>query len=264
MKMISLSLQDKVALVTGAGSGLGRGSVIGFLQAGAVTVATDIDAAGLEGTRSQALELGLPEPVLRVMDTSSSKAVQETMTWVGEQYGGLDCLHANAGVERYVELEHMQEVDLDLLLDVDLKGVLLAAQYAIPQMKKRGGGSMVFTSSVQATHSLPGCVVYAAAKAGVNAAARTLALEVGNAGIRVNSISPGTIDTPMLTRDLGDMNVGQADAFLESVRQANALHRIGDPQDVAAAVVFLCSDAASYITGTDLVVDAGFTAVKKF
>lgn len=262
--MIALSLKNKIALVTGAGAGLGRASVIGFLQAGAVTIATDIDANGLEETKREAVDLGLPEPVLRVMDTSDSAAVLATMQEVGSAYGGLDCLHANAGVGRYVELEHMKEEDLDLLLNVDLKGVLLASQHAIPQMKKRGGGSMVFTSSVQATHSLPGCVVYAAAKAGVNAAARTLAIEVGTAGIRVNSISPGTIDTPMLRRDLGDMNVGEADAFLDAVRQANALHTIGDPMDIAAAVVFLCSDAASYITASDLVVDAGFTAIKKF
>jgi NAD(P)-dependent dehydrogenase (short-subunit alcohol dehydrogenase family) len=123
---------------------------------------------------------------------------------------------------------------------------------------------MVFTSSVQATHSLPGCVVYAAAKAGVIAAARTLALEVGPLGIRVNAISPGTIDTPMLRRDLGDMNVEQADAFLEAVRAANALGSIGLPTDISDAVVFLCSDNAKYITGTNLVVDGGFTAVKKF
>lgn len=262
--MITLSLQGKVAVVTGAGAGLGRASVIGFLQAGATTYATDIDQEGLEGTRAMAQDLGLEEPILRVVDTSSRSALHALMKEIGEVHGGLDCLHANAGVERYVELELMEEEDLDFLLDVDLKGVLLAAQCAIPHMRKRGGGSMVFTSSVQATHSLPGCVVYAAAKAGVVAAARTLALEVGPAGIRVNAISPGTIDTPMLHRALGDMNVSQADSFLDAVRQANALHAIGDPADIAAAVVFLCSDAAAYITATNLVVDAGFTAVKKF
>jgi NAD(P)-dependent dehydrogenase (short-subunit alcohol dehydrogenase family) len=257
-------LEGKVALVTGAGSGLGRASVLGLLEAGATVIATDISVSGLEETAQEAASADLPQPQSVLMDTSSYSQVQAVMTQTAEQWGGLDILHANAGVERYVSLEDMKEEDLDLLLDVDLKGVLLAAQHAIPHMRRRGGGSMVFTSSVQATHSLPGCVVYAAAKAGVIAAARTLALEVGPLGIRVNAISPGTIDTPMLRRDLGDMNVEQADAFLEAVRAANALGSIGLPTDISDAVVFLCSDNAKYITGTNLVVDGGFTAVKKF
>lgn len=256
-------LANKVALVTGAGSGLGRSSVVGLLEAGAKVVATDIDHAGLLQTAEEAASAGLPEPEIRVMDTSDSRQVKSVMEMTGEIWGGLDILHANAGVERYVALEDMQEVDLDHLLAVDLKGVLLAAQHSIPQMRRRGGGSMVFTSSVQATHSLPGCVVYAAAKAGVIAAARTLALEVGSIGIRVNTISPGTIDTPMLRRDLGDMNVDQVEGFLASVCAANALGRIGLPAEIAAAIVFLSSDDAAYITGTDLVIDGGFTAVKR-
>jgi NAD(P)-dependent dehydrogenase (short-subunit alcohol dehydrogenase family) len=129
-------------------------------------------------------------------------------------------------------------------------------------MRRAGGGSIVITSSVQATHSLPGCVVYAAAKAGVIAAARTLALEVGRDNIRVNAISPGTIDTPMLTRDLADMNIEKADEFLDSVKSANALNRIGNPSEIADAVIFLFSDKSLYITGTNLVIDGGFTAVK--
>ena len=143
-----------------------------------------------------------------------------------DTYGGLDVLHANAGVERYVDLEVMTEEDMDLLLDVDLKGVLLCAQYSIAPMRARGGGSMIFTSSVQASHSLPGCVVYAAAKAGVVAAARSLTLEVGRDNIRVNAISPGTINTPMLTRDLDDMNVDEAgELHGQGVRRQHARPR---------------------------------------
>ena len=131
-------------------------------------------------------------------------------------------------------------------------------------MGASGGGSIVFTASVQAYVTLPGCVPYAAAKAGLLAAARALAVEVGGRGIRTNCVSPGTIDTPMLQAGLEGMNIREAEYFLTNVRSANALGRIGEPWEIADAVVFLCSDQASYITGTDLVVDGGYLRLKKF
>lgn len=260
----STSLSDRVAIVTGAGSGLGRASTFGLLRAGATVVATDISEKGLDETKNLSEKMGFSSLVTKIMDVSKEANVKKIFQETESEFGRLDFLHSNAGVERYVALEEMEEADLDLLLNVDLKGVLLTAKHAIPAMRRTGGGSIVITSSVQATHSLPGCVVYAAAKAGVIAAARTLALEVGKDNIRVNTISPGTIDTPMLTRDLADMNVEKAEEFLNTVKSANALNRIGEPSEIADAVVFLCSDKSLYITGANLVVDGGFTAVKAF
>lgn len=256
-------LDGKVAVVTGAGSGLGRGSALALAGAGARVVLNDVSEAGLAETAEAVAAAGGESHVV-MGDVSKIADVRALVAAAEEQFGGVDVMHANAGVERYVDLEEMSEEDLDLLLDVDLKGALLCAQAAIPAMRRRGGGSIIFTSSVQATHSLPGCVVYAAAKAGVIAAARTLALEVGGYGIRVNAISPGTIDTPMLTRDLADMNVDEADSFLDSVRAANALGRIGTPAEIGDGVVFLASAQSAYVTATNLVVDGGFTAVKRF
>ena len=134
---------------------------------------------------------------------------------------------------------------------------------AAPALVRRGG-SIVFLSSVQGYVTLPGCVPYAATKAGLVAAARALAVEVGSDGIRVNAVAPGTIDTPMLQRDLGGMNREEAASFLDRVRRANALGRIGEPREIADVVVFLASDAASYVTGTSIVVDGGYLAVKTF
>jgi NAD(P)-dependent dehydrogenase (short-subunit alcohol dehydrogenase family) len=171
---------------------------------------------------------------------------------------------ANAAVGLYSDLEEMAEEDIDRVLDVNLKGALTCAQLAIPALRARGGGSIVFVSSVQAYETLRGCVVYGAAKAGLVAAARALAVEVGEHGIRVNGIAPGTIDTPMLQRDLEGMNTADADGFLDRVRGANALGRIGTVEEVADVVVFLVSDAARYVTGTTVVADGGFLAVRTF
>lgn len=257
------SLGGKVALVTGAGSGLGRGSALSLAAAGAAVVCNDISAKGLDETIAQIAAAG-GRAVAAGGDVSRSADVKAMVAKAVEVFGGLDIVHANAGVERYEALEIMADADIDLLLAVDLKGVLLCFREAIPALRARGGGTLIATSSVQATHSLPGCVVYAAAKAGVIAAVRTLSLEVGKDNIRVVSVSPGTIDTPMLSRDLADMNTEDAESFLQRVRDANALGRIGTPAEISDVVVYLAGPAASYITGTDIVVDGGFTAVKRF
>lgn len=256
-------LEGRVAIVTGAASGLGRASARALATAGARIVLADLDAEGLDETKAIVEKLG-SQAICCQGDVSILGDVDRMIESAVTRFGRLDILHANAGVEKYAELEIMAEADLDRVLEVDLKGVLLCARQAIAPMKFQGGGSLIFTSSVQASHSLPGCVVYAAAKAGVIAAARTLAIEVGKFGIRVNAISPGTIDTPMLRRDLADMDLDQADGFLDRVKAANALGRIGLDSEIGSAVVFLASDAASYITATNLTVDGGFTAVKAF
>jgi NAD(P)-dependent dehydrogenase (short-subunit alcohol dehydrogenase family) len=257
------SLDGKVALVTGAGSGLGRGSALALAAAGAAVVCNDVGSKGLDETIATIVKAG-GRAVPALGDVSTTADVKAMIATATLHFGGLDIVHANAGVERYEPLETMSDADIDRLLAVDLKGVLLCFREAIPALRQRGGGALIATSSVQATHSLPGCVVYAAAKAGVLAAVRTLSLEVGKDNIRVVSVSPGTIDTPMLTRDLADMNVSEAEGFLQRVRDANTLGRIGTSAEVGDVVVYLAGPNASYITGTDIVVDGGFTAVKRF
>ena len=257
------TLAGKVALVTGAGSGLGRGSAVALAAAGAAVVVNDVDAKGAAET-VRLVEANGGRAVAHAGDVSRTADVRAAIALAVTTFGGLDIVHANAGVERYVNLETMSDEDMELLLNVDLKGVLLCFREAIPALRARKGGTLIATSSVQASHSLPGCVVYAAAKAAVIAAVRTLALEVGGDGIRVVAVSPGTIDTPMLRRDLADMNVADAEGFLQRVRNANTLGRIGTAEEIGNVVVFLAGSGASYITGTNIVVDGGFTAVKTF
>jgi NAD(P)-dependent dehydrogenase (short-subunit alcohol dehydrogenase family) len=252
-----------VAVVTGGGAGIGAESGRAFAEAGYRVLLVDIDEAAAQETAAalRAAELDVKAQRCDVADPDEVAAVFEA---VAREYDRLDALHANAGVEGYFLLEEMVVDVLLRQIAVDLTGALLCARAAIPLLARDGGGSIVFTSSVQGYLTLPGCVPYAAAKAGLMAAARALAVEVGDRGIRVNSVSPGTIDTPMLRRDLAEMNPTQVEDFFDRVRAANALGRVGEAQEVAQVVVFLCSSRASYITGEDVVVDGGYLRVKKF
>jgi len=261
---MSAALEDKVAIVTGAGSGLGRAVAVGFAAAGAAVVANDIvDGPGLRETVAAIVDGGGGARP-HVGDVSRREDVAAMIELATSTFGGLDVMHANAAVGVYSELETMAPADLDRIVDVNLRGPLLCAQAAIPAMRARGGGSIVFVSSAQAYLGLHGDVVYAAAKAGLVAAARTLAVEVGPAGIRVNALVPGTIETPMFQMGLDLAPPQEREAALRAMQAANALRRIGRDDEIAAAAVFLASDASSYTTGSPLFVDGGYLGVKRW
>jgi NAD(P)-dependent dehydrogenase (short-subunit alcohol dehydrogenase family) len=252
-----------VAAITGAGSGIGQGIAVALAGAGARVVVNDVAGDGLDETLGLVRAAG-SEGVASVGDVRRREDVQRLVDDAVSTFGGLDVMVANAAVGIYADLAEMSEEDMDRVLDVNLKGALISAQLAIPALRARGGGNIVFVSSVQAYVTLRGCVAYGAAKAGLVAATRALAVELGADGIRVNAVAPGTIDTPMLERDLSGMNTADAEGFLERVRAANALGRIGTVEEVADVVVFLVSDAARYVTGTTVVADGGLLAVKSF
>ncbi len=254
-------LRGKVAIVTGAGAGIGRGSAIVLARAGARVVVDDIDAEGGQETVRRIEEAG-GEAIFVRADVSKNDEVRSLVARVEQTYGGLDIMFANAGITHYIDLEEMKESEMDRVLDINLKGALLCAKHSVPAMKKRSAGSIVFCSSVLNTIGFPQCVVYSSTKAGMIGATRSLAVEVGKYNIRVNCVSPGTINTPMLARDVADMNTKGNKNFLQKVCQANALGRVGEPEEVGNMVAWLCSDAASYVTGQNLYIDGAFTAVK--
>ena len=258
-----MTLADKVAVITGAGSGIGRACAVSLAAAGAAVVVNDIHADAIEET-VEALASSGGKAAGCAGDVRVLEDVRTIVDSAVNTFGRLDVMVANAAIiTPPVAFEQMSLEEMDLVLETDLRGALLCAQQSIPALRSAGGGSIIFLSSVQAFVTLPGCVPYAAAKAGLVAAARALAVEVGQDGIRVNTIAPGTIDTPMLQRDLSGMNREEAEQFRQRVNDANALGRVGRPEEIAACVEFLASDASSYVTGTTLIADGGYLAVKR-
>jgi NAD(P)-dependent dehydrogenase (short-subunit alcohol dehydrogenase family) len=251
-------LRDKVVLITGAGSGMGRATALLFASEGASVVAADVDErTAAETTATIRANGGRAQSVRAdVADRSDSeRMVAETVS----RFGGLDVLVNNAGAERMVPLMATDDETWNLMMDVNARSVYLAVQHAVPEMQKRGGGAIVNIASAAAFRGSPGLTAYSAAKAAVVAMTKCLAAELAGSGIRVNSVAPGLIDTPMGRRAMD--TVGGRDAMMKLVSGALSIKRPGVPEEIARAVVFLASDLASYVTGITLPVDGGMTAL---
>ncbi|MBU3643503.1 MAG: SDR family oxidoreductase [Candidatus Nanopelagicaceae bacterium] len=248
----------EISLVTGAASGMGRDIAIRQAEEGFLVYALDVDAVGLDET----MRISGKHMKVFTCDVSDPEQVSRVFEDIDNSGQPLRNYVAAAGIGLYCKFDEMTHDQMIHLISVNLIGVLEPARQALPRMK--AGASMVFISSVQATHSLYEAVVYAATKGAVVTAARTLALEAGERGVRVNSIAPGTIDTPMLQRDLSKMNREEQGEFMVKVNAANALGRVGTVKDVSDLVSYLLSDQAAYVTASNVYVDGGFSAVKKF
>jgi len=255
--------KGQVAFVTGAASGMGKEIALDLARSGARVWGIDTNDKGLSELEEFATKSNLEICAVNC-DISSQSDVIESFANMSKKFGECSILVTAAGIGLYVDFLEMTDLEMRRLIDVNFIGSVYCAQEAIKQMKQISGGKIVFVSSVQAELSLKGCVIYAAQKAALNSAARTLVLEVGKDSIRVNTVSPGTIDTPMLRRDLAGMNTQQASEFLRSVEAANVIGKIGTAEQVAEVVHYMVSDSSSYITGTDIIVDGGFRNVKKF
>ncbi len=246
-------LQDKVAVITGGGSGMGRASCLAFAAEGARVVVVDRTiASGEETARAVSDEGG--EAFFFEADVSDGADVAGMVAAAVDRWGRLDVLFNNAGIEGpSVRLGEYDEAEWDQVIAVNLKAVYLGMRAAIPQMVSQGGGVILSTASAAGLVGLARSSAYSAAKAGVVGLTRTVALEYGPQGVRVNCICPGFVSTPMLERVLGDRD--------ESVlRQVAPLRRVGAAEDIARAAVYLASDDASYVTGVAFAVDGGYVA----
>jgi NAD(P)-dependent dehydrogenase (short-subunit alcohol dehydrogenase family) len=249
------TFQGKVALVTGAGLGLGKASALAFAREGARVVVADIDADNGQQTADMIKKAG-GEALFIKTDVSRAADVEAMVKKTVETYGGLDCAHNNVGIEEIPEpLTEGTEENFHRIVDVDLKGIWLCLKYEIKYMEKHGGGSIVNTSSIAGLIGAPLQAIYTACKYGVNGLTRSAAGDYAKAGIRINSICPaGMKGTGFYNRMLA-AQPGMAEAVTEIV----PLGRDAEPEEVAEAVLWLCSDAASYVTGITMPVDGGFT-----
>jgi NAD(P)-dependent dehydrogenase (short-subunit alcohol dehydrogenase family) len=255
---MSISLDGKVAVITGAASGIGRASVERFARAGAKVLAADIDEAG-----GRSLEAAFPgQVVFHRCDVMSEDDIAVTMEVASQTFGGLDILFNNAGAGGSpTPIEEMTGELWDFSQDLLLRSVALGMRYAIPFMKARGGGAIVNTSSIAALQSGMGPIAYSAAKAGVLHLSRCAAAELSKYNIRVNAICPGFILTNIFTP--GEMP-SQIKSAVQLTMRGNAhlaqpIKRPGEADDIAQAALYLASPASGFVTGTHLVVDGGMT-----
>jgi NAD(P)-dependent dehydrogenase (short-subunit alcohol dehydrogenase family) len=249
-------MEGKAVLITGAAGGIGRAAAVAFSRAGARVAVADVDADGLEETVALVSHDGGEAFSIRT-DVSKSLEVEAMVSRVVKEYGRLDCAFNNAGIEiEHLRLAETDEITFDRVMSVNVKGVWLCMKHEILQMLKQNGGAIVNTASVAGLIGAPLQPIYSASKHAVVGLTKTAAAEYGKAGIRVNAVCPGIIRTPMLDRALERQP--RRESYIIKV---HPIGRLGEAEEIANAALWLCSDGASFVTGHQLAVDGGMTAI---
>lgn len=250
-------LEGKIALITGAGSGIGEAMAVLFAREGARVAAADVNETAARHTAGLVTAAGGTALAIQV-DVSSAAGVQQAVEQVVATFGRIDVLCNNAGIGVAAVCHQTSEEDWDRTMAIDLKGVFLGSKYTIPYMLAQGGGVICNTSSVAGQVGVMNRAAYCAAKAGVLGLTKSIAIDYAEKGIRCNALLPGTVDSPWIGKILAQ----QADPVSERQRMEarQPVGRMGRPEEIAAAALYLCSDDGAFVTGSGLVIDGGLTA----
>ena len=251
--MTKKRMDNKIALVVGGSTGIGRATAVAFARAGAkVVVASRGETKGQETV--ELVKQAGTEGLFIQTDVSDKNSVKHLIEQTIDKYDRIDAAFNNAGIEgNTAPLVQTNEDDFDSIINVNLKGVYLCLKYQIAAMLETGGGAIVNTASIGGVIGFPNTAIYCASKHGVIGLTKTAALELAKSNIRVNAIAPGAVQTDLLNR----MSGGEEAA--EAIARAIPNGRISSPDEISGAVIWLCSDEATYVNGHTLVVDAGFT-----
>jgi NAD(P)-dependent dehydrogenase (short-subunit alcohol dehydrogenase family) len=255
-----MDFHGKVALITGGGNGIGRATSVGFAANGAKVVVVDRDRDGGESTAGIIRQQG-GQAIFVAADVTKSADVQAYVKAALDTWGSIDCFHNNAGIEgKLAPTAEYDEDTFDAVMDVNVKGVFLGLRHVLPVMLRQQRGAIVNTASTAGLIGSPGMPAYVASKHAVIGLTKVAAGEVARAGVRVNAVCPGPIDTRMIHSLHSMINPDDPAAVGERYQSAIPLGRYGTPEEISNVVMFLCSDLASNITGAQYAVDGGRTA----
>lgn len=255
-----MDFTGKVALITGAGNGIGRAAALAFAARGAKVMVVDRDAAGAERTAGTIQQHG-GQAKFHVADVTKSAEVQAYVKAALDAYGKIDCFFNNAGIEgKVAPTAEYDEAMFDQVINVNVKGVFLGLRHVLPAMLKQGAGAIVNTASIAGLVGSPGMSAYVASKHAVIGLTKTASGEVGRSGVRINAVCPGPIDTRMIHAIEGQINPSDPSLVGSRYQASIPLGRYGTAEEVANVVLFLCSDLAANITGAQYVVDGGRTS----
>jgi NAD(P)-dependent dehydrogenase (short-subunit alcohol dehydrogenase family) len=249
------SLERKTALVVGAGNGIGRATALAFAAAGASVACADVDVEGARATAS-AIEREAGRALAVTLDVTDGASCRAAVAAAVERFGGLDVLlYGAADNDRTATVLELDEAAWDRVIRINLTGAFLMARAAIPAMIARGGGSVILIASQLGRVALPGRAAYCATKGALVQLARVLAADHAAQGIRANTLSPGAVETRRLLQRWKTMDEARA-----VMAPKHLLGRLGQPEEIAHAAVYLASDASAFMTGADLLIDGGYTA----
>ena len=252
-----MRFDDKTVFVTGGGSGIGRETALRCAREGATVVVADVDVEGGEETVAAVEALGPGAADFVELDVTDAAAVRDAVDAAADTHG-LDVMVNNAGIAQSNNpLEEVPLEERDRIFDINASGVWNGCRAAIPHLREQGSGAIVNVASLAGVIGQPWSAAYALTKGGVAKMTRSIAWELGRHGVRANAVCPGFTDTPMVQGGLEERD--DPEAAREALERRSALKRLGEPEEIAAAIAFLASDDASFVTGHELVVDGGFT-----